>query len=148
MTRAYIGGTFDLFHIGHVFLLSRAKSEFDEVVVSLNTDEFCERYKGERPVMELAERAAVIAACRYVDKVDVNDGCEDSTLAVLRNAPTHIIHGDDWKGESLKKQMGLTDAFLVDNRIELIYFPYTKRTSTGDIKERIWANQPTTSSSR
>ncbi len=138
MTRAYIGGNFDLFHIGHIFLLSRAKSEFDEVTVALNTDEFCERYKGQRPIMELAERAAVVAACRYVDKVEINDGCEDSTIAILRVAPTHIIHGDDWKGESLKRQMGLTDAFLVDNGIELVYFPYTKRTSTKDIKERVW----------
>lgn len=137
MTRAYIGGTFDLFHIGHVFLLSRAKSEFDEVVVALNTDEFTEKYKGERPIMDLSERAAVLAACRYVDKVEVNDGGEDSTVAILRVAPTHIIHGDDWMGESLKKQMGLTDAFLVGNGIELVYFPYTKRASTADIRERV-----------
>ncbi|HEX9266475.1 MAG TPA: adenylyltransferase/cytidyltransferase family protein, partial [Candidatus Limnocylindria bacterium] len=73
-----MGGTFDLFHLGHVNLLRNAKKHADIVVVALNTDEFNEQYKGKRPVMTLAERRAVLEACRYVDVVDVNTGGADS----------------------------------------------------------------------
>ena len=62
----YTGGTFDLFHAGHAAFLRRC-SELGKVVVSLNTDEFIEAYKGKSPVLSYKDRLAVLASCRYVD---------------------------------------------------------------------------------
>jgi glycerol-3-phosphate cytidylyltransferase len=136
-TKIYVGGTFDLFHPGHVNLLRRAKEHADIVVVALNTDEFNEQYKGKRPVMTLAERRAVLEACRYVDVVDVNTGGADSAPTILRHRPDFILHGDDWTGESFLRQLGLTQQFLDENGIALVYVPYTKGVSSSDLKHRI-----------
>lgn len=136
-TKIYIGGTFDLFHKGHVELLRKAKKKADIVIVSLNTDEFNVRYKGKKPIMSLEERIAVVSSCKYVDIVDVNDGGEDSKPAILRHKPDYILHGDDWTGDSLMKQMGLTKDFMTKNKIRFMYVPYTKGISTTELKNRI-----------
>lgn len=136
METAYIGGTFDLFHAGHVELFRRAKEKFGHVVVALNTDEFATRYK-RAPIMNLNERRSVIEACRYVDEVDINEGCEDSKPCIARHAPCVVIHGDDWKGEALMNQMDLTKEWLDDKKVRLEYLPYTLGISTSDIIWRI-----------
>lgn len=135
MTIAYVGGTFDLFHHGHVRLLKAAHEAFDEVVVALNTDEFAERYK-RKPVMSLHERMEVVEACRYVDRVVVNLGCEDSRETILWSGATHIVHGDDWTGPELMTQMGFDQAWLDVHGLEMWYPSYTKGISTTSLIER------------
>lgn len=134
--RAYIGGTFDLFHPGHVKLFSDVKAKFGTVIVSLNTDEFAARYK-RKPILSLDERGVLVSSCAYVDEVIVNEGCEDSTVAILKSKPDVIIHGDDWTGPELMKQMGITQAFLDEYQISMFYFPYTQGISTSEIMKRI-----------
>jgi len=134
--RIYLGGTFDLCHSGHINLFKKAK-EMGYVIVSLNTDEFNEKYKGKKPIMSLEERMEVIKSCKYVDKVIVNTGGADSKPAILKAKPDHILHGSDWVGGSLIKQMGLTDEFLKENKISMITTQYTKDISTTDLINRI-----------
>lgn len=131
--RAYIGGTFDVLHSGHVALFRRAKDLADEVVVSVNTDAFAEAYK-RKPLVPLSERCAVVEACRYVDRVIVNTGGADSKPAILAAAPDCIIHGDDWTGDALLAQMGLTYDWLTAHRISMVYMPYTAGVSTTKLR--------------
>jgi glycerol-3-phosphate cytidylyltransferase len=149
MKVGYIGGTLDLYHAGHVNLLKRCKELCDYLVVAINTDEFCKRYKRE-PIMNEKERFACVESCKYVDYVIYNTGCEDSkkTIKDWNNSHkpsecssgrkiTHVFHGDDWTGDSLKKQMGFTDKWLEKNNIQMVYVDYTKGISTTDIIKRI-----------
>lgn len=140
-TKIYIGGTFDLLHAGHIRLFKRAKKYADIVIVALNTDEFHKRYKGDYPILKLYERKKMLKACKYVDKVIVNIGNEDSKPAIIKVQPDFILHGDDWKGKSLMKQMGLTEAFLQQQGIKMVYLPYTKGISTTEIKKRVCDKQ-------
>ncbi len=136
-TVAYIGGTFDLMHHGHVALFKAAKKIADFVVVSLNTDEFNTQYKGRKPVMALKERIIVVSACRYVDKVDINEGGHDSKPAILRNKPDYILHGDDWvRGEIFLKQLGIDKKFLKEHKIKIKYVPLIKDISTTELRIR------------
>lgn len=136
-TKIYIGGSFDLFHSGHINLIKRAKNYADIVIVALNTDDFHKRFKGSYPILSLEERTTMLNACKYVDTVDVNDGCEDSKPCILRHNPDFILHGDDWKENSLMKQMGLTQEFLNKQNIKMVYISYTKGISSTEIKKRI-----------
>ena len=136
MKIAYIGGTFDLFHAGHIRLLRAAKARFDEVCVSVNTDEFATRYK-RIPVMTLEERLEPLLSCRYVDRVFVNELGENSAPAILRARATHIVHGSDWTGDGLMKQMGIDQLWLDINGITMEYLPYTPGISTTEIIERL-----------
>jgi glycerol-3-phosphate cytidylyltransferase len=133
----YIGGTFDLFHVGHVRLLHQCAQNFRDVVVSLNTDEFVERYKHKRPVYTLNERIEILRSCSYVDSVIVNVGCEDSTKSIDVISPDYIAHGDDWTGNSLMRQMGLTEEYMKRKNISFFYVPYTKGISSSQIRKKL-----------
>ena len=80
MPNIYTGGTFDLFHEGHVELLRSCKRLAGDglVIVALNTDEFIERFKASGPVQTYRERKTVLESCKYVDLVVPNIGEEDS----------------------------------------------------------------------
>lgn len=131
----YIGGTFDLYHKGHVRLFAAAHAR-GRVVVVLNTNEFATEYK-RKPIMSLAERFFVVQACRYVDHVDVNYGGADSKPALLRWKPNYIAHGDDWTGDALMHQLGIDGFFLEEQGIEMLYLEYTQGISTTDIEFRV-----------
>jgi len=133
--KAYLGGTFDILHPGHIELFKTAKRLFGEVYVALNTDEFAETYK-RKPIMKLQERKEMVEACKYVDCVIINAGGKDSKPSILQVRPDFIIHGDDWTGEDYMKQLDVDQKFLDDNKIKLIYLPYTRGISTSYIIRR------------
>jgi glycerol-3-phosphate cytidylyltransferase len=132
----YTGGTFDLFHAGHVNFLAQC-SQFGEVVVSLNTDDFIAKYKGNAPICSYAEREEVLQACRYVSDVVPNEGGADSKLAILNVSPDVIAIGSDWARKDYHGQMGFTQDWLDSHNISLMYIPYTEHISTTVLKERL-----------
>jgi glycerol-3-phosphate cytidylyltransferase len=120
----YTGGTFDLWHPGHVYLLEQCRSlagRDGRVVVALNTDEFVGAYKRIIPTHDYAERRAILEACRFVDLVVRNTGGADSKVAIEVVDPDIIAIGSDWKGRDYYAQMGFTPDWLAERRIELQY---------------------------
>jgi glycerol-3-phosphate cytidylyltransferase len=139
----YTGGSFDLFHPGHVAFLKSCKriAGLDgRVIVSLNTDEFIAAYKGISPVMSFDERKTILMSCRYVDSVIANIGNEDSKPAIENVLPDFVVVGDDWAKKDYYKQMQFTQDWLDRNKIQLCYVPYTEGVSSTDIKARIVNN--------
>lgn len=134
MKKLYTGGTFDLFHKGHVNFLRQCKEIADYVVVSLNTDDFIYRYKGSYPVINFEDRRDVLLSCKYVDEVISNTDGEDSKPAILSIQPKFIAIGSDWAKKDYYKQMNFTQEWLDDNGMILIYLPYTEHISTTKIK--------------
>lgn len=132
----YTGGTFDLFHVNHAKFLERCY-EFGDVIVSLNTDEFIEAYKGKPPVMSYAEREGVLRACRWVTEVIPNSGGSDSTIAIEQVKPDVIAIGSDWARRDYYSQMGFTQDWLDERGIMLLYIPYGKGASSTEIKRRL-----------
>ncbi|QDH93903.1 adenylyltransferase [Streptomyces phage Evy] len=143
MPNVYTGGTFDLFHEGHVELLRACKRIAGDglVFVGLNTDEFIERFKQNRPVQSYRERNIVLQSCRYVDMVVPNIGEEDSkkTIAETNDIyPIDIIAiGSDWAGRDYYGQMGFTKEWLDENDFILIYIDRRTGMSTTRIKEKL-----------
>jgi glycerol-3-phosphate cytidylyltransferase len=132
----YTGGTFDLFHAGHVEFLRRC-NELGDVVVSLNTDEFIKEYKGKAPVMSYEERRTVLRACKYVHQVIPNRGGVDSTISINDVSPDLIVIGSDWARKDYYKQMGFDQSWLDARGIGLCYIPYTEGISSTSIKKRL-----------
>lgn len=135
--KVYTGGTFDLFHRGHVNFLRQCKEIGNYVVVSLNTDDFVERYKGNPPIMNYDERKEVLLSCRYVDEVIPNINGENSKPTILTIQPKFVIIGSDWAKKDYYKQMNFTQKWLDDNDIILVYLPYTENISTTLIKNKL-----------
>jgi glycerol-3-phosphate cytidylyltransferase len=135
----YTGGTFDLFHAGHVNFLSRC-SDFGRVTVALNTDEFIKEYKSKPPIMSYAERFEVLASCRYVDDIIPNEGGADSKPSILEVKPDIVAIGSDWARRDYYYQMAFDQDWLDEQNISLLYIPYTSGISTTELKRRIKLN--------
>lgn len=93
----YTTGVFDLFHIGHLNILKRAKEQCEYLIVGVSTDELVKTYKNKTPVIPFEERVAIIEAIRYVDKV-VPQTSMDKLSAVKKYGADAVIVGSDWQG--------------------------------------------------
>lgn len=140
MNIVYTGGTFDLFHSGHVNLLKRCKEIAGPegiVVASLNTDDFIWQFKNKKPICSEDERAEVLLSCRYVDRVVMNVGGADSRIAIDQVQPNYIVVGSDWAEKDYYSQMSFDQKWLDERGIGLVYVPYTKTISSSAIRSRM-----------
>ena len=136
--KVYTGGTFDLFHSGHVNFLKRCQqiSGVDgQVVVALNTDDFIYEYKKKKPVLTFDQRKDVLESCRFVNQVVPNVGGSDSkkTIEMVKLVDVIAI-GSDWARKDYYAQMEFDQDWLDEKNISLIYIPYTKGISSTLIK--------------
>lgn len=122
----YAPGVYDLFHVGHLRLLDRARAQCDHLVAGVVSDELCRQMKGTTPVVPLAERLEIVAAVGIVDAVHV-EIVPDKLVAWSRVRFDRIFKGDDWqgtaKGDDLERRLGAVG-------VEVVYFPYTEQTSS------------------
>ena len=125
----YLSGTFDLFHIGHLNLLRRAKEQCDYLIVGVHESG---KWKGKETFIPLEEREAIVAACKYVDKV-VPSCVEDSDAWDLWHYDRLFV-GSDYKGTPRFERY---EEYFRDKGVEIIYFPYTQGTSSTQIRKAI-----------
>lgn len=130
-TIGYTAGVYDLFHIGHLNVLKRAKLACDHLIVAVTTDELAEQRKGRRPVIPFVERMAIIAAVRYVDEV-VPQTSMDKLEAWNNLRFNRMFVGDDWRGTPKWNELERQFAPL---GVEIVYFPYTTHTSSTKLRE-------------
>lgn len=130
MIIGYTTGVFDLFHIGHLNILRRAKEQCDYLIVGVSTDELVEQYKNKRPVICFEERCEIVKAIRYVDKVVPQ--IDRDKFGAWEDLRFHkMFVGDDWKGSAIFTE--LEERFR-PHGVEIVYFPYTKETSSTYLK--------------
>ena len=139
MSKVLTIGTFDLIHIGHIDLFTfckRLAGENGEAIVAVNTDEFVERYKGKKPIINANHRMDLIRSIKWVDSVYVNKGDEDCKVIIDEIKPQYLVVGSDWLEKDYLKQTNLTRKYLEDNLICVVFTPRFYDSST-IIKERI-----------
>lgn len=99
----YTTGVFDMFHIGHLNIIRRAKELCDYLIVGVSTDELVEQYKHKIPVIPFNERLAIVESCRFVDKA-----IAQTTMNKLKAwEELHfdiMFHGNEWQGTDLYNQ--------------------------------------------
>lgn len=128
----YTTGVFDLFHIGHLNILKRAKEQCDYLIVGVTVDELV-GYKGKKAFIPYAERAAIVEAIRYVDRVVPQDSM-DKMAAWEKYHFQKMFVGDDWKGTEIWNHW---EAEFAKVGTEIVYFPYTKQTSSSQLREAL-----------
>lgn len=129
----YLSGTFDLFHIGHLNLLQRAKKCCDYLIVGVHPDA---SHKGKEVFIPFDERKKIVESCKYVDKVV--DSCLEDSEAWLKYHYNILFVGSDYKGTERFKAY---EEYFKDKNVQIIYFPYTKGTSSTKLREQIETNK-------
>ena len=133
MIIGYTTGVFDMFHVGHLNLLARAREQCDRLIVGVSTDAVVLDYKGHAPIVPYAERVAIVKAIRYVDEV-VPQTSMDKFAAWEKLRFNRLFHGNDWKGSAMYNEV---EAKLKAVGVEVVYFPYTQGTSSTLLAERL-----------
>lgn len=133
MIIGYTTGVFDLFHIGHLNLLRRAKNQCDKLIVGVSTDALVFAYKGKRPIIPQRERARIVRALKCVDRV-VSVASRDKFKGWERIGFDILFVGDDWRGTypwiNWEKRLSEVGA-------KVVYLPYTKEQSSSKIISKI-----------
>lgn len=120
-------GTFDVFHVGHLRLLERARSCGENLVVGVSTDQLNIEKKGRPPVYDQVERMEIISALRCVDEVFYEESLEQKREYIMAHGASVLVMGDDWQG----KFDSLADI------CELVYLTRTPAISTTEVIEKI-----------
>ncbi len=129
----YLSGTFDLFHIGHLNLLKRAKENCDYLIVGVH---FSGAWKGKKTYIPFEERVEILKSIRYVDKVVMSE--KEDCDAWDKYKYDYLFVGSDYKGtERFEKY----EKYFADKNVEIVYFPYTQGTSSTQLREALSGNK-------
>ena len=133
MIIGYTTGVFDMFHIGHLNILRRAKEQCDYLIVGVSTDDVVEDYKHHRPIIPYEQRAAIVSAIKYVDEV-VPQASMDKLAFLKKRHFDVMFHGDEWKGTDLYNKY--EEEFAKYNA-RIVYLSHTDGISSSLLREKI-----------
>lgn len=129
----YLTGSFDLFHVGHLNLLRRAKEYCDYLIVGVHTDG---SHKGKELFIPLEQRMEIVGNIKYVDKVVE---CSQSDLDAYDEIKyDYLFVGSDYKGTA---RFAHYEEVLTPLGVEIVYFPYTQGTSSTQLREVLSSNK-------
>lgn len=137
MIIGYTTGVYDLFHIGHLNLLKNAKGMCDKLIVGVTVDELV-TYKGKRAMIPFEDRIEIVRSIKYVDAA-VPQYDMDKLSACKKLGASLLFVGDDWYGT--EKWQEFEKEFAKEN-VKIIYFPYTKGTSSTQIRKALDSIRP------
>ncbi len=127
MKKVITYGTFDLFHVGHLNLLRRAKELGDYLIVAVSSDEFNWNEKQKKCQIKDTDRMAIVEAIKYVDEVILEESWDQKIKDVQKYDIDVFVIGDDWKGKF---------DFLKEY-CEVVYLPRTEGISSTMLKEEL-----------
>lgn len=129
----YTTGVFDMFHIGHLNILRRAKEQCDFLIVGVTSDELCYKRKNKYPIINEKDRMSIVESIRYVDKV-VPQTDMDKIKPVKEFGVDIVFVGSDWKGteawNNYEKEFAKVGCSVV-------YLSHTDGISSTLLRERI-----------
>ena len=132
MIIGYTTGVYDLFHIGHLNLLKNAKGLCDKLIVGVTVDELV-AYKQKKAVIPFEERIEIVRNIKCVD-VAIPQNTIDKFEAWKKLHYDVLFVGDDWYATSSWEKM---EEELKQVGVRIIYFPYTKTTSSTVIRNTL-----------
>jgi len=122
-------GTFDVFHIGHINILERAKKQGDYLVVGVSSDKLNFEKKQRYPVYPQNQRVRILESLRFVDEVFIEESLELKAHYIQQFKADVLVMGDDWAGKFNEMQ----------EYCEVVYLPRTPSISTSEIIEIVKA---------
>lgn len=122
----YTQGVYDMFHVGHLNLLNRAKEQCDYLIVGVNSDDLVESYKHKHPVICQADRMEIVANIKAVDRVFLATTLDKMQAFQELNFDAIFI-GDDWKGDP---RWEATRLEMKEVGVDVVFLPHTDGVSS------------------
>ena len=129
----YTTGVYDMFHIGHLNILRKAKEQCDYLIVGVSTDELVESEKNKTPIIPFEERCAIVEAIKYVDEV-VPQFDKNKFDAWKKYHFNKMFVGSDWKGTT---QWANFEKQFLPVGVEIVYLPHTDGISSSILREKL-----------
>ena len=133
MIIGYTTGVFDMFHIGHLNILKKAKQQCDYLIVGVTTDELVQREKNKTPIIPYADRVEIIKSIKYVDEA-VPQMSNDKLEAWKRLRFNKMFVGSDWKGTDVWENL---EKMFCPLGVEIVYFNHTDGISSTTLRDRL-----------
>ena len=133
----YTTGVFDMFHVGHLNILKRAKEQCEYLIVGVSTDEVVKTYKNKLPIIPFEQRCAIVEAIKFVDRV-VPQTTMNKMDAYEKLKFNVIFHGTDWKGSEMYNKI-IEDFSSVG--VDVVFLPHTDGVSSTMISEKLVGNE-------
>lgn len=131
----YTTGVFDMFHVGHLNIIKKAKSNCDYLIVGVSTDKLVKKYKKKMPIISFEHRMEIISSIKYVDEV-VPVIHRDKIQTFIDVGYDVLFVGDDWKGDTVFNEL---EKYLLSQGSKIEYFVYTKNVSSTKFSELLSA---------
>jgi len=131
MIIGYTTGVYDMFHIGHLNILKRAKEQCDFLIVGVSTDELVQTDKNKTPIIPFADRCKIVEAIKYVDRVvpQINKNKKEAWGKYRFNK---MFVGSDWQGTS---QWNKYETEFAPLGVKIVYLPHTDGISSSLLRE-------------
>ena len=126
----YTQGVYDMFHIGHLNLINRAKDQCDYLIVGVNADDLVMEYKHKKPVINENNRQLIVSNIKAVDKCIIAHTL-DKVEMLNRFHFDAIFIGDDWKGNERWEK---TRKDLAEYGVDVVFLPHTEGVSSTDLR--------------
>lgn len=120
-------GTFDVFHVGHLNILKRAKSFGDKLIVGVSSDALNVKKKDRYPIYNETDRLSIIEGIKYVDEVFLEESLELKAEYITRYSADVLVMGDDWQGRF----------DYLSSLVKVVYLERTPSVSTTSVIEVI-----------
>lgn len=131
--RGYTSGVFDMFHIGHLNILSRSKELCEELIVGVTTDALCFQRKNKYPIINEAERKAIVSSIKFVDRV-VDQRDMDKIKMVKSLEADVVFVGSDWKGSEAWNEY---EKEFANIGCSVVYLEHTDGISSTILREKL-----------
>ncbi len=129
----YTTGVFDMFHIGHLNILKRAKEQCEYLIVGVTTDALCQSRKNKLPIICEKDRVEIVESIRYVDKVVLQHDM-DKLSAVKRYNVDAVFVGSDWQGTPTWDKY---EKEFKEVSCSVVYLQHTEGISSTILRERV-----------
>lgn len=129
----YTTGVYDMFHIGHLNILRRAKEQCEYLIVGVSTDELVQLCKSKHPVIPFEDRMEIVKAIRYVDQV-VPQFDKNKFSAWEKYHFDAMFVGSDWQGTPQWKDY---EKQFEPLGVKIIYLPHTDGISSTLLTEKL-----------
>jgi glycerol-3-phosphate cytidylyltransferase len=136
---AYIGGTFDILHAGHVNLIKKVKEMGIRPIIVVNGDNFVEQ-NNKNCVYSAKERATALVEFFPDETIEIIERMKDQRSNISNKKPNFIVVGTDWMRPEILPQLGIDDDFLRTYNIAMLFIPRFNSISSTSIKETIIKN--------